>query len=190
MKVEFRWIKAHAGKEGNELADRLAKEASTDPNIEECYRKIPKSANSKEIKELNIKQWQNEWNTTSKGGITKSFYPHIEHRLTLKISPTPNFNTIVTGHGKINSYLRRFKIIENPECPCNRQDQTVDLIIYRCVLHEQEKNILKADINSAGKWPVSKYILATKHYKYFKNFVDSIVLNKEQDSKIRQTLRQ
>ena len=75
MKVEFRWIKAHVGKEGNELADRLAKEASTDLNIEECYRKIPKSVISKEIKELYLKQWQNEWNTTAKGGTTKSFYP-------------------------------------------------------------------------------------------------------------------
>ena len=27
-KIEFSWVKAHAGKEGNELADRLAKEAS------------------------------------------------------------------------------------------------------------------------------------------------------------------
>ena len=36
IQVLFRWIKAHSGREGNELLDRLAKEASTDPNIEEC----------------------------------------------------------------------------------------------------------------------------------------------------------
>jgi len=81
----------------------------------------------------------------------------------LKFSPTQNFTTIVTGHGKINSYLHRFKILENPECPCNREDQNLDHIIYRCVLHEQERTRLKADINGAGKWPVSKNILATKY---------------------------
>jgi hypothetical protein len=63
----FSWIKVHAGKKGNELADRLAKETSISNNIEECYNKIPKSTISKELKELGIKQWQNEWNTTTKG---------------------------------------------------------------------------------------------------------------------------
>jgi hypothetical protein len=126
LKVEFSWIKAHAEKEGNELAGRLAKEASIRCNIEECYNKIPKSAISKELKELCLKQWQNDWNTTTKGATTKSFYPNIEHRMALKVSPTPNFTTIVTGHGKINSYLHKFKIIENPVCPCNKGDQTVD----------------------------------------------------------------
>jgi hypothetical protein len=118
---------------------------------------------------------------TEKGGTTRSFYPniHVEHRLTLKISPTPNFTTIVTGHRKINSYLHRFKIIEKPECPCNREDQTVDHIIYRCELHEQERNRLKADITNSEKWPVSKIILATKYYKHFKLFTDNIVLNEE-----------
>jgi ribonuclease HI len=75
MQVEFRWIKAHAGKEGNEHADRLAKEASTDLNNEECYRKITKSIISKEVKELYLELWQNGRNTTAKGGTTKSFYP-------------------------------------------------------------------------------------------------------------------
>ena len=83
--------------------------------------------------------------------VPQGFYPNIEHRLTLKISPTPNFTTIVTGHGKINSYLHRFKIIDNPVCPCNREDQTADHTIYRCVLHEQERNRLKSDINSSEK---------------------------------------
>jgi len=47
-KIEFSWIKAHAGKEGNELADLLAKEASNNSNIKECYNRIPKSKISRE----------------------------------------------------------------------------------------------------------------------------------------------
>ena len=39
--IEFTWIKAHAGHRGKELADKLAKEAST--NSEICYNKIPKT---------------------------------------------------------------------------------------------------------------------------------------------------
>jgi hypothetical protein len=99
--------------------------------------------------------------------------------MTLKVSPTPNFATVVTGHGKINSYLHKFKIIENPVCLCNKGDQTVDHIIYSCGLHEQERNGLKAAIYSSGKWPLSKTTQATKYYKHFKLFTDSIVLNKE-----------
>jgi ribonuclease HI len=36
-------IKFNAGHQGNELADKLAKEAATNNNIIECYNKIPKS---------------------------------------------------------------------------------------------------------------------------------------------------
>jgi hypothetical protein len=116
---------------------------------------------------------------TTKGATTKSFYPNIEHRMTLKVSPTPNFTTTVTGHGNINSYLHKFKIIENPGCPCNKGDQTVDHIIYSCGLHEQERERLETAIRSSGKWPASKNTLATKYYKHFKLFTDSIVMNKE-----------
>jgi len=38
--VEFTWIKAHAGHSGNELADKLNKEAAKTSEI--CYNKIPK----------------------------------------------------------------------------------------------------------------------------------------------------
>jgi len=38
----------------------------------------------------------------------------------------PNVTTIMSEHGNIRSYLHRLKIIENPECPCKEDTQTVD----------------------------------------------------------------
>jgi len=61
-------------------------------------------------------------------------FPNIEDRLQLRINPTPNFTAIVTGHGNIKTYLHKFKIIENPKCPCNKGDQTVDHITCSCKL--------------------------------------------------------
>ena len=41
--IRFCWVKAHVVTLGNELADRLAKEAVTNADIAICYNKIPKS---------------------------------------------------------------------------------------------------------------------------------------------------
>ena len=102
-KIEFSRVKEHAGQKGKELADRLSKEASSSRNIEECYNRIPKSTVTSELRQQCLKQWQTEWETTTKGAITKSFFPNIEDRLQLRINPTPNFTAIVTGHGNIKT---------------------------------------------------------------------------------------
>jgi ribonuclease HI len=48
-KIDFHWVKAHAGNHGNKLAHKLAKEAVTSKE-NESYKKIPKS---KVIRQLN-----------------------------------------------------------------------------------------------------------------------------------------
>jgi ribonuclease HI len=42
-KIEFHWIKAHAGHHGKELADQRAKEAAINSDINECYTRTPKN---------------------------------------------------------------------------------------------------------------------------------------------------
>jgi ribonuclease HI len=73
--IDFTCIKAHAGHYGNELADKLAKEAATNNDIAECYQRIPKSAVKSDISEQSATKWQDEWDHTSKGAVTKSFFP-------------------------------------------------------------------------------------------------------------------
>jgi ribonuclease HI len=41
-KIQFCWFKARVGFQGNELADTLGKEAATNEDITECYKKVPK----------------------------------------------------------------------------------------------------------------------------------------------------
>jgi hypothetical protein len=105
------WTKGHAAHHGNELADQLAKEAATSREINECYKRIPKTAVLSELIEHSATKWQGEWNHTTKGAIMKSFFSKMADRLKLKINKTSNFKTRVTGHGSIKSYLHKYKII-------------------------------------------------------------------------------
>jgi len=57
----------------------------------------------------------------------------------MNINLTPNFTAMVTGHGKSNSYLHRFKIIKAPTCPCGNSDQNIDNLIFECNLLNKEK---------------------------------------------------
>ena len=126
-------MKAHIGVEGNEEADRLVKEAAQDDvdhNI--VFDRIPVTTVANEIYNKGLIQCQGQWNSTEKGAACRSFFPVLEQRLKMKISIAPEFTAIVTGHGKTKAYLHRFRIADNPTCPCNEGQQTPEHLIYEC----------------------------------------------------------
>ena len=168
-KIEFNWIKAHAGHNGNELADQIAKEAATNSDIE-CYKRIPKSTVRRELSDNSVTKWQGDWDYTTKGAITKIYFPKITDRLKLKINMTPNSTTMIKRHGNINLYLFKNKIRVSPMCSCKRGEQTIDHILFGCELVEQERDRLKAAVLRSEKWPVSKDILINRYSKNFKKF--------------------
>jgi len=50
-------VKAHIGIEGNELADKLAKEASEDDELNRVYNRIPIITIATELKKEGITKW-------------------------------------------------------------------------------------------------------------------------------------
>jgi len=172
--IALRWVKAHAGTRGNEMADTLAKKATTNGTITESYAKIPKRAVLRQLEEVSARKWQRSWTQTTNGSTTKEYFPDIEGRLKMKLKLTGNLTTILTGHGNIKAYLYRFNISGEQTCPCGEGDQTTDHIIYDCARLKEERDRLRAAVNKTEDWPTSKRNLLQRHYKEFSKFINSI----------------
>jgi len=110
-----------------------------------------------------IRKWQNRWEETTKGAITKEFFPSAERRLAVNLQLNPNVTTIMSGHGNSRSYLHRLKFIDSPECPCKQNIQTADRLIFQCEKLKYERGILKNSVLKAGNWPISKSELVNKN---------------------------
>ena len=172
--ITLRWVKAHVGIKGNELANTLAKKAAKDETMLESYKRIPKSVVAREFEEESIRKWQREWTQTTKGRTKKDFFPDVAERLKMKINLTQKLTAIVTGHGKTRAYLQRFKIIENATCSCGKRDQTTDHLIFECELLTKERNRMKSSISQKNRWSTNKKKLIGEHYKLFTKFINEI----------------
>jgi hypothetical protein len=137
-KIQLCWVKAHIGIQGNELADTFTKEAAMNSDIMECYKKVLKSVEISELSGISVEKRQRECDQTTKGEITKEYFPVVAHRLSMKINITQNFTSMVTGQGNIKSYLHQFKITDTPLCPCGTEDQTIDHSLFECELLNKE----------------------------------------------------
>ena len=168
-KIRFRWIKAHAGVSGNELADKLAKEASGKTDIPISYNRIPKSVIKRDLEDTSVEICQREWETTNKGRITKDYFPKVAERLHAKIHLTQNFKTMVTGHGDIKAYLHRFKIIEAQNCLCGNDNQTAEHILLECSILKEDRERLIAAVAKEDNWPINKEMFIKKTTKHLQN---------------------
>ena len=68
--MHFGRVKGHAGIEGNELVDRLAKEAAVEDGPV-VYDKMPREVIITREMENGLHMWQRQWTNTGNGAVTK-----------------------------------------------------------------------------------------------------------------------
>ena len=145
-KIKFSWVKAHAGVYGNEMADRLAKEAARSDGTNNGFSRIPKSAIYHEAAEEAIQKWQEQWTKSPKVEATKQYFPTVMDRITININLTPKLTAVLSGHGKTRVYLYRFNVREDAKCICDKDDQTMDHLLFHCTKTSTQRDLLKIQI--------------------------------------------
>ena len=85
------------------MADRLAKKAATDDAGELVYDKIPRETVITEGKKIEITKWHEQWTSSTKGAVSKLFFPYTNERMKTVRPISAEFKAMVTGHGLTRS---------------------------------------------------------------------------------------
>jgi len=68
--------------------------------------------------------------------------PKTGAKIKNKMPITPEFTALVTGHRMTEAYLYRFKLADDPMCPCNEGQQTSGHIIFDCNILEAQRSTM------------------------------------------------
>ncbi|XP_061909335.1 uncharacterized protein LOC133653724 isoform X1 [Entelurus aequoreus] len=142
--VTFLWAPAHVGVEGNELADKYAKQATTKTEVN-MEIKHSKEEVKNIIKIEHNKKWQDNWNKETKG---REYYK-VQRRVGV-MRGGGNRNRkeedIITrmrlGHTYLNSSLKLMGKHATELCDSCQQIENVRHVLIHCRKYNREREIL------------------------------------------------
>ena len=182
--LKIQYIPAHKGLQGNELADILAKEACSYPDITPLELELEEELLG--AKHTFLMRQSLDWH------LDKYFIPMgriVDNLQDWKFVSSGNRRLDVvmarlrSGWACLNETMFRFGRVDSPNCPhCTRESETINHVLFFCKNYEQERNLLKqsllqlnlhlehfgiSDLLSGCKFPLKTQRLIFKHFYQF-----------------------
>lgn len=133
--INFVWVKAHAGDPGNERADQLAKEATSQANSNRSITVLyPRSVFNNYCRSQIHDSWQRSWTTSDKGRDTYN----ILHRVNSDfICGGRLISYFLSGHGSFPVYLKKIGRMQTDNCDCGQKGSVAHYLFGKCQFIQQ-----------------------------------------------------
>ncbi|XP_026331733.1 uncharacterized protein LOC113239080 [Hyposmocoma kahamanoa] len=176
--VSLFWIKAHAGLEGNERADQLAKEAALNSKRKPHYELCPISFVKRSIRMRSLDEWTRRYKNSETAAVTKIFFPDVvtAYGIVRKMEHTNVTTQVMTGHGGFSEYLNRFRCKGSPSCICEPDaSETVPHVLLECPMYANERYNMEQLLESKMTADNICKIMIGKYRNNFLNYCKSVV---------------
>ena len=176
--ISVRWVPGHSKVEGNEMADKAAREAAGGERIQTARWTSLTHLRRQltEEKSSQLRAWY-EQKTKERESRKSGFYvPSLKAEMdpllgNTKKSYASRFYQLKTGHGAIGTFLSRIGEAETSECWwCGAAEQSVMHLYAKCRKWRAERQALRKNLRKAGiQWqrrPEKRWLaelLADKH---------------------------
>ncbi|XP_071160776.1 uncharacterized protein [Mytilus edulis] len=149
IRINFDWTPGHADVRGNEIADKLAKEAAKEANQiqKEAHITVTKQDIKTAARILVNKKWQHRWDNSDTGRFYYNFHQTVSNKSTFNY---PDHKTAkIIRNLRSGYYLKNYqnKINQNidPKCECG-QLETVEHYLLFCENYEEARQKLIHEI--------------------------------------------
>lgn len=163
------WIPSHRGFTGNELADYLAKQGTTEE--ENIYIEVP-------VQDLTPIYQEEEWNDTQDKITFQARFKGIHYFTNYykrnrkkcwfkKINAERYFCTLINrlraNHYNLNASLARKNYIASAHCACGHDKEDIDHVIWTCPIYSTQRNRLRTEfitqeIDNCNTEPIASII--------------------------------